>query len=219
MIELLVSLIAGGIISTASLYTVIVSLHFSSNYQDRIDSNQQGRVAMVRVMQVLDSACVAAQVPPVVAGSTATKLVVYSNQSDAATIEPNLVTIQLTGGALTMGTQAWSSGAYPNYSFSGTTANFTLLPHAVQATLNGSGSQPVFQYYGYSAGGVLSTTPYAVPLSAANAATTAEVAVAFQALPTDNWNSLGRGANFNDSAVLRLTPASGDSTASNAPCT
>jgi prepilin-type N-terminal cleavage/methylation domain-containing protein len=219
MIELLVSLIAGGIISTASLYTVIVSLHFSSNYQDRIDSNQQGRVAMVRVMQVLDSACVAAQVPPVVAGSTATKLVVYSNQSDASTIEPNLVTIQLTGGALTMGTQAWSSGAYPNYSFSGTTANFTLLPHAVQATLNGSGSQPVFQYYGYSAGGVLSTTPYAVPLSGANAATTAEVTVAFQALPTDNWNSAGRGANFNDSAVLRLTPASGDSTASNAPCT
>ena len=219
MIELLVSLIAGAIVSTASLYTVIVSLNFSSNYQDRIDSNQQGRLAMVRVMQVLDSACVAAQVPPVVAGSTATKLVVYSNQSDAATIEPNLVTIQLTGGALTMGTQAWSSGAYPNYSFSATTTNFTLLPHAVQATLNGSGSQPVFQYYGYSAGGVLSTTPYAVPLSAANAATTAEVAVAYQALPTDNWNSLGRGANFNDSAVLRLTPASGDSTASNAPCT
>ena len=219
MIELLVSLLAGGIVSTASLYTVIVSLNFSSNYQDRIDSNQQGRVAMVRVMQVLDSACVAAQVPPVVAGSTATKLVVYSNQADGATIEPNLVTVQLTGGALTMGTQAWSSGSYPSYVFSGTTTNFTLLPHAAQATLNGTGSQPVFQYYGYTSGGVLSTTAYSVPLSAANAATTAEVAVAFQALPTDNWTTLGRGANFNDSAVLRLTPASGDSTANNAPCT
>lgn len=219
MIELLVSLLAGGIISTASLYTVIVSLNFSSNYQDRIDSNQEGRLAMVRVMQVLDSACVAAQVPPVVAGSTSTKLVVYSNQSDSATIEPNLVTVQLSGGALTMGTQAWSSGAYPNYAFSATSTNFTLLPHAAQATLNGTGSQPVFQYYGYSAGGVLSTTAYGVPLSAANAATTAEVVVAFQALPSDNWNAQGRGANFNDSAVLRLTPASGDSTATNAPCT
>jgi prepilin-type N-terminal cleavage/methylation domain-containing protein len=219
LIELLVSLLAGGIISTASLYTVIVSLDFSSNYQDRIDSNQQGRIAMTRVMQVLDSACVAAQVPPVVAGSTATKLVVYSNQADGATIEPNLVTVQLASGSLTMATQAWTSGTYPNYAFSGTTTNFTLLPHAAQATLNGTGSQPVFQYYGYSAGGVLSTTPYSVPLSAANAATTAEVSVAFQALPTDNWTTLGRGADFNDSAVLRLTPASGDATASNAPCT
>ena len=219
MLELLVSLLAGGIIATASLYTVIVSLNFSSNYQDRIDSNQQGRLAMVRVMQVLDSACVAAQVPPVLAGSTATKLEVYSNQSDASTIQPNLVTIQLTGGALTMGTQAWSSGAYPNYSFSATTTNFTLIPHAAQATLNGTASQPVFQYYGYSSGGVLSTTPYTVPLSSANAATTTEVVVAFQALPSDNWRSQGRGANFNDSAVLRLTPASGDATATNAPCT
>jgi prepilin-type N-terminal cleavage/methylation domain-containing protein len=219
VIELLMALLAGGIISTASLYTVIVSLNFSSNYQDRIDSNQLGRIAMVRVMQVLDSACVAAQVPPVVAGSTATKLVVYSNQADGATIEPNLVTVQLATGALTMGTQAWSSGAYPNYAFSATTTNFTLLPHAAQATLNGTASQPVFQYYGYGAGGVLSTTPYTVPLSAANAATTAEVVVAFQALPSDNWTSPGRGSKYHDSAVLRLTPSSGDATATNAPCT
>ena len=219
MIEMLVALLAAGIISTASLYTVIISLHFSSNYQDRIDANQQGRIAMVRVIQALQSACVAPQVPPVVAGSTATKLVVYSNQSDAATIQPNLVTIQLASGSLTMGTQAWSSGNYPNYVFSSTVTNFTLLPHAAQATLNGTGSQPVFQYFGYTAGGVLSTTAYAVPLSAANAATTAEVTVAFQALPTDSQSALGRGTNFNDSVVLRLTPASGDATASNAPCT
>ena len=118
-----------------------------------------------------------------------------------------------------MGTQAWASGAYPNYAFSGTTTNFTLLPHAAQATLNGTGSQPVFQYYGYSAGGVLSTTPYAVPLSAPTPPRPPRSSVAFQALPTDNWTALGRGANFNDSAVLRLTPASGDATASNAPCT
>jgi len=219
MIELLVALVAGGIIAAASLQTVVMSVHFSSNYQDRIDSNQQGRLAMARVIQTLDSACVAPQVPPVVAGSTATKLIVYSNQSDAATTEPNLVTIQLTGGALKMSTQAWSSGNYPSYVFSASSTNFTLLPYAAQATLNGTGSQPVFQYYGYGAGGVLSTTPYAVPLSAANAATTAEVAVAFEALPSDNWSALGRGANFNDSIVLRLTPASNDATASNAPCT
>ena len=91
--------------------------------------------------------------------------------------------------------------------------------HAAQATLNGTASQPVFQYYGYTAGGVLASTPYAVPLSAANAASTAMVSVAFEALPADNWSSLGRGADFNDSVVLRLTPASGDATATNAPCT
>ena len=219
MIELLVALAAGGIIATASLYTVIVSIHFSSNYQDRIDANQQGRTAMTSVVQTLQSACVAPQVAPVVAGSTATKLVVYSNQSDAATIEPNLVTIQLANGAFTMGTQAWSSGAYPNYVFSAQSTNFMLLPHAALATLNGTASQPVFQYYGYSAGGVLSSTPYAVPLSVTNASTTAEVVVAFEALPADALSNLGRGADFNDSVVLRLTPASGDATASNAPCT
>jgi prepilin-type N-terminal cleavage/methylation domain-containing protein len=219
IIEVLVATLAGAVVATASLYTVIVSIDFSSNYQDRIDSNQQGRLAMQRVVQALDSACVAPLVPPIVAGSSATKIVFYSNEADAATVEPNLVTVALSGGALTMGTQTWVSGNYPSYAFSSTVSSFTLLPHAAQATLNGIGSQPVFQYYGYTAGGVLSTTPYAVPLSAANAATTAEVAIAFQALPSDNWSATGRGADFDDSVVLRLTPASAAATASNAPCT
>ncbi len=220
MIEVLAALITGAVITTASLYTVIISVHFSSNYQDRIDANQAGRIAMTRVIQALDSACVAAQVPPIVAGSTASKLVFYSNQSDAATVQPNLVTVQLAAnGVLTIGTQAWSSGAYPSYVFSAQTSNFTLLPYAAAATLNGSASQPVFQYFGYTAGGVLSTTPYSVPLSAANASTTAEVSVAFQALPSDARSDLGRGANFHDAVVLRLTPASGNASASNAPCT
>ena len=96
LIELLVALRAGAVISTATLEIVIISLHLSSNYTDRIDANQQGRIAMERITQALTVGCVDARpVPPVVAGSTATQSSSTATSRRRATIQPNLVTIPL----------------------------------------------------------------------------------------------------------------------------
>ena len=96
-----------------------------------------------------------------------------------------------------------------------------LLSHATAANIGGV--QPVFQYYGYTAGGALNTTAFTatstIPLATTDAANTAMVKISFAALPSNNYNAGNRAANIADSVVLRLTPASSGGIASNAPCT
>jgi hypothetical protein len=248
LIELLVASLAGIIVAAATTSIVVASVHFSSNFGNRVDSNQEGRVAMEKITQALNSSCVATGVTPLVgtpaptgmvggvaSGSDASNVVFYSSLSDVPTIEPNEVEISLTGTApsqqLVMYTYTNTNAATtppppPPWTFSTTATpagGFVLLPNAAQATIGGA-VQPVFQYFGYVGSGTsqIQTTPYAVPLSAANAATTAEVTVSFEALPSNkgaNVSAQSAGANLSDSVVLKLTPASSAPNGSNTPCT
>jgi type II secretory pathway pseudopilin PulG len=235
LIELLVATLAGIVVSAATGAIVITSVHFSSNFSDRVDANQQARVAMEKITQALNSSCVATAVPPVVTGGTTnsddTHVFFYSSLSDSPTIKPNLVEVSLSGGQLILTTSPWVSGTAPTpsnptpWTFSTTTppiTNYVLLSHATTATIGGV-VQPVFQYYGYTAGGAISTTPFTAnsttPLATADAANTAMVTISFAALPSDNYNATGRAANITDSVVMRLTPASSGGIASNTPCT
>ncbi|HVC84313.1 MAG TPA: prepilin-type N-terminal cleavage/methylation domain-containing protein [Solirubrobacteraceae bacterium] len=248
LIELLVASLAGIIVSMATGAIVIASVHFSSNFGNRVDSNQEGRVAMEKITQALNSSCVATGVTPLVgtpaptgmvggvaSGSDASNLVFYSALSDSPTIEPNEVVVSLTGTApsqqLVMFTYTNTKAGTtppppPPWTFSTTptpSGGFVLLPNAAQATIGGS-VVPVFQYFGYAGSGTsqINTTPYAVPLSATDAATTAEVTISFEALPSNrgaNVNAPSAGANLSDSVVLKLTPASSAPNGSNTPCT
>ena len=177
LIELLTALLLSTIVAMATLAIVIVSVHFTSNFNDRVDANQQGRLAMEKITQALNSSCVATNTPPVVAGSDASHVVFYSSLTDAPAINPSQVTVTYASGAqngtLTMYTAPWASGTSAATWTFGTQSAFTLLAHVTQATISGA-TTPVFQYYGYTAGGAISTTPYTVPLSAPNASTTAD---------------------------------------------
>lgn len=228
LVELLVALVLGIVVSTAMLGIVIISVHFTSNYDDRVDANQQGRIAMQKIVQALGSSCVSSSLPPVLpntvdsantvaATSDASDLWFYSSLSDGATVTPNLVDISLTGGSLVMNTYAYSSthGSAPDWVFSTTPTPFTLLAYATNEVLNGT-TLPVFEYYGLNASGTISTIPFAVPLSSANAAATAMVTINFEAIPSDDWTAQGRTASFSNSVILRLTPPSSSSTT---PCT
>ncbi len=211
LIELMVALVIGIVVSTATLAIVITSVHLSSNYNDRVDANQQGRTAMLQITQALNSSCVASAVAPILSASDSSDVWFYSVLGDSPTINPNKVEISLTGGSLVMKTYPYASGTAPNWVFSGTATTFTLLQYA-----QASGSTPVFQYFGYS-GGALSTTAYSASPLGSNAATTAEVQINFIASPSDNWTAQNRTASFSDAVVLRLATASGS--ANNLPCT
>jgi prepilin-type N-terminal cleavage/methylation domain-containing protein len=214
LIELMVALVIGIVVSTATLAIVITSVHFSSNYTDRVDANQQGTIAMEKIAQQLNSSCVASSLPPILSASDASDVWFYSLLGDSPTIQPNEVEISYTGGSLVMNTYTYVSGTAPSsWTFSSTPTKLVLVQNAAQV-----GSTPIFQYFGYGSSGVLSTTPYTLSttLGTTNAATTAEVTITFQANPSDNWTALGRPASFNDSVVLRLSPAS--SSATNLPC-
>jgi len=218
LIELMVATMLGLIVSGATLAIVISAVHLSSNFGDRVDATQEGRTAISRIVQELDSSCVAATVAPILATSDANDLWFYSSfgiaAPDAPTILPNEVEISYTSNSLVMWISAnTGSGNTPaTWTFAAPT-KFVLLPNALQ-----NGTTPIFQYFGYS-GSSLSTTPYAIgagTLGSTNAATTAEVQINFTAEPTDANTAQGRPASFSDAAVLRLSPAS--SSASNLPC-
>ncbi|MGA3363032.1 MAG: prepilin-type N-terminal cleavage/methylation domain-containing protein [Solirubrobacteraceae bacterium] len=214
LIELMVATVIGIIVSAATLAIVIVSVDFSSNLGDRVNATQQGTVAMEKITQALNSSCVSSSLSPILATSDANDVWFYSLLGDNPTIQPNEVEIQLSGGSLLMNTYAWVSGTAPgSWTFSSTPSSFVLLQNAAQA-----GSTPVFQYYGYGSNGVLSAVPYTLSptLGASNATSTAEIAINFQANPSDNWTALGRPSDFSDAVVLRLSPAS--SSTADMPC-
>lgn len=230
LVELMIASVAG-IIVTAALGAIVIStVKFSSNYTDRVDANQEGAVAMEKITQALNSSCVASQVPPVVStGSTGaytsndTQMYFYSSLSDGPVIAPNLDEVALTNGQLVMNTYAPNpGGSAPSatntnpWTFGSTGPTFTLLPDATQ-TVNSGTTVPVFQYYGYS-GASIASTPFTTPLSTTNAALTAEVVISFHALPSDNNTTTNRGADLTNSVVLRLTPASAITGATNSPC-
>jgi Tfp pilus assembly protein PilW len=238
LLELLVATAAGIIVTAAMGAIVIVSVHFTSNTNDRVDANQEGRTAMAQITQALNSSCVSAGVPPIQPNSDANDLIFLSALSDAPSINPNLLTVQLSGGALTMLTNAnvvgstGATGATGSTGATGTTAvdgwtvasapttSFTLLPHAANAVVNGA-TVPVFQYYAYnSTTGTISNnvTPSSGQTLGSNASNVVEVIISYQALPSDNWNATGRPSNISDSVVLRLTPASASAATGYAPC-
>ena len=245
LIELLVASVAGIVVTAAMGAIVITSVHFSSNYNDRVDANQEARTAMEKITQSLNSSCVAGQVPPIQStGATGppgnpaisdgshlwfyTAVAPQSAVTDGFVINPYLAEVYLSGNQLNESAYPWLSGTAPAptnatpWTFQwGSPQNFTLLPSVTYAPALGSTGTtgPIFQYYGYQAGtGTVNTTPFSTPLSTANAAATAQVVISFRTIPADNFNAGGRATDLSDSVVLRLTPASSQSAVTNAPC-
>jgi len=235
LIELLVSILMGVVVAGAAMAILIISYSLSSQSNDRIDANQQGRLAMTKITQALNSSCVADATPPVlsanVAGgaSNASQITFYSSLTDGPNVTPNEVTIALTGGALMMYTYPYeasgSTGAtdansgQSSWLWSTTPTDFTLLPYAATATVN-SASQPVFEYWDYNSSDALQQIAIgAGNLTSAEAQTVAAVTINFEALPSDDYTADDRGVDFTDSVALRLTPVSSDASASATPCT
>jgi Tfp pilus assembly protein PilW len=221
LVELLVAMSMGIVVSTAALGIVIISGQLSSNYQDRIDANQQGRLAMERVTQALGSSCFAASVTPVLAGSSATQIWFYTSNKDIPEIIPTEDTISIQSNALLL-TSYTTTGAGGTWTLNTTgPTNFTLLQFAGLATVNGVANTPLFQYYDYNPIGQPALIPLsgAATLTAAQAATVVMVTVSFRAYPTDDYSTNNRTADFTDSVILRLSPASTAAGASNSPCT
>ena len=232
LIELLVATIMGVVVAGAAMAILIISYSLSSQNNDRIDANQQGRLALTRITQALGSSCVAASTPPIlsanVAGgaSNSSQVTFYSSLTDGPVVTPNEVTIALTGGALMMYTYPYvtTGGSYANsgqtsWTWSTTPTSFTLLPYATTATIGGS-TQPVFEYWDYNSSDALQAISIGSgSLTSAEASTVAAVTINFKALPSDDYTADDRGVNYTDTVALRLTPVSSDASASTTPCT
>ncbi len=221
LVEVMIAMAIGLVVSTAALAALIVSVHLSSNYTDRVEANQTGRLAMEKITQALNSSCVTTNQAPVLAGSTPTKLMFYSTIYDVPGTVPDEFTISLPvsqpnqAAAFTMIDQPLS-GTAPNWVPSGPSSSFPLAQWAAQ-----SPGTPVFQYFGYASNGTISTTAFPLTngvLSTTQAAATAEVAINYQVWPSDNWSANSRPVDFSDEVTFRLTPPSSSAGAANLPC-
>jgi prepilin-type N-terminal cleavage/methylation domain-containing protein len=230
LIELLLATAAGLVVCAAAFAIVVSSLHFSTGDSERVDSDQQGSVAMDKIVQALNSSCVVgAGVSPVVGvtgtsgatGSTGAppssddSLTLYSSLTDAPTMnDPNEVRIYLSSpsGPLDMATYPWvASGSTGSYAATPSSTS-VLIPHAATpgSTPTHNSTTPIFTYYGYdpTAGTLSDQYPSSSGLGATNAATTAEVGINFQSQPSDGSNPTGGSVDLSDAVVLRLTSVS-----------
>jgi type II secretory pathway pseudopilin PulG len=242
LIELVMATAAGLVVCAAALAIVVSSLSFANGDSERIDSNQQGSVAMEKIVQALSSSCVVGYgISPIVgatgassatgstgvAPSSGDTLTFFSSLSDSPNINPSEISVYLTSpeGPLVMATypeqsSTGASGA-TTYSYAATPATtFTLVSHAAPpgTTPTQASTTPIFTYYGYNvAAGTLtqqySPSPYSTsPLGASGASGTVEVGINFQSQPGDGNNQLGGSADLSDNVVLRLTAVANGAT-------
>ena len=236
LIELMMATAAGLVVCLTAFTILLTSLQFAQADSDRVDADQQGSVAMERIVQALASSCVAGQgsspvigspadltgtgpylittprVPPytVTGGgpaSSASSITFLSTLSDLPNADPNEVTIYLSGsGSLMMATYPPVITTPPSWTFAASPSSTVTL--LARAAL-APGQTGIFSYYGYDVTSDALVDSYSASpnVSQANAANVAKVGIQFQAQPTDTNSSTGSAVNVADTVVLRLSAA------------
>jgi Tfp pilus assembly protein PilW len=175
LIETLVAMIAGVVVTGAVLEIFMVSLHQTSRLTDYVQATQLGRSAMTHIVDELHSACISREFAPIQEKSNANELIFrngYSeeaflpNAKEAETKEASLTQKKGAGvfehqivwsksaGTLTDYIYKTTSGEWPTYVFpevTSTHANATPTT-GIQLASNvteASGSTPIFKYYMY----------------------------------------------------------------------
>jgi len=243
LIELLVAMSLGILVSGIALSLLNFTTADVTRISERVHVDQTARTALEKLMLALHSSCLTAKSDPIRPGTSATKLKFLSETSaENEHGEPSaaLPTIRLheivytAGSGKTEGTlteNSWpSTGVPPSYVFNEKeTPTKRKLLTGLQQTENAKKELvPIFQYYRYyretdakATLGVLYPTAMAGEITS-EAPNVAKVTVNFTAVPEGKENkvntSFGGGRPFaiEDSAILRLSPSSEES--SNLPC-
>jgi type II secretory pathway pseudopilin PulG len=230
LVELLVSMMGAIVVMSGIVVVMTTALHQQSRIADRVEANQRVRPVMTRMVQQLHSACVAQHVVPVIADGTSSgpnasssnQITFLTKSSTAATPIAQQVTptpekhvITLSGSTLTESVYLATAGSQPGpWTFSGSPSSTRQVLTDVSAPSGG-----MFKYYRFT-NGALSTTPEAVPLTAAAAPFVSIVDIGMVAAPNGGASSLDTKSpiTLNDSVDLRLENAGQYPNQENQPC-
>jgi hypothetical protein len=219
IVELMVAMVASLAMLTAILALVQVATHGQRRVASHVAANQRGRPVLTNIMDALHSGCVSRGVAPVLAGSSDSSMSFLSKSGATVSPSPDKRVVTLSGTTLSESVYEPIGGAAPNWTFEATPSTRQLLT-GVSAGSAGSppANVPLFRYYAY-VGGQVSATPLVTPLSADDAARTVQVTVAFSSSAGSGTASDAKEPiTLSDSAILRLEPASEDSSEVNLPC-
>lgn len=236
LVELVVASAAAVVVMFGACSLVIMALHTTSRVSDRVEAAQTSRTAMEQLVQELSSGCLVNDVSPVqattatgitpVVNSDGRDLVFVSGLGDSANITPTEHVISVQSGALVDTAYSNTGGSPPalstpaTWTFSSTPSMRRVL---VQRVAQINASTPLFQYFSYSnpnnptANSLDGALPLsATPISASDAASVAQVNIAWEVTPHDGQSDASRLVDMQDSVVFRDTPAGTSGT--NYPC-
>jgi prepilin-type N-terminal cleavage/methylation domain-containing protein len=201
LIELLAAMLVAGILLTAVMNVFINGVKGASRVQDRVDSQQRGRLAMDRVTSLLSSqVCLSSSIPPVVGGTSTDKSVTFYGDLQGASNTPSRYTLTWSAAAKTLTeyqyTAASGSLTSPPIVWSGTPAVTRLIASNVWPAQDDAGTDlPVFSYYRFEADGTVNlANPIALngssQLALADADDVVQVGVAFRVVPAKSITSV-----------------------------
>jgi prepilin-type N-terminal cleavage/methylation domain-containing protein len=237
LIELLVSMLVATVITGAAFSFLIFTTEDVSHITARVSVDQNGRVALQRVMSYLHSACFAPSVTPIQLGSNENTVIFFTatgEQSALSTIEKHEVIFtkgtSTTEGTLVekiyLGTTSYVFPSSPN-------STYKLLTGVQPSKYGSEAATPIFRYYRYYYPGASlpqgqSVTPYGeIDPEAIKTVTAAEIPYITKV--TMNFTLAPEGkevVSFNhdrpvaleDSTIFRLAPSSEASSNLNPPC-
>jgi Tfp pilus assembly protein PilW len=242
LIETLVAMVTGLIVTGALFAILEVSLQQTARLTDVAQASQLGRTTLTRLVDELHSACLAPEFKPVQEGSTAKELIVvdaYSENAEITTAREDKIVWNETTKTLTDYARSSSSeSVWPNFKF---TAAFpstgTVIGEDVAQTENSKKEVlPIFAYYSYaekastSPTAALSTLNEAEPLTGtltkekAEAEKAAAVNINFTTAPTGGAGEGSKAvqadasAPFTSQVTFAFSAPSSEATIADAPC-
>ncbi len=214
LVELMVAIMAGLVILSALTMVILTTMHGSARVTARVEATQRARIALVRLMQELHSACVTPEVAPVKAGSEGNSLIFIHQTGSAVQPMPIYSVVSYSKETLTQQDYA-ATGVAPKWG-KGAAIGLpqTLLTHVSPIPSASS----IFSYYRYE-NGAIAKAPQKTPLVETEAALTVEVHAALTAAPESTpVPDAGASAEIENSATLRLTPPSFNEGSPSKPC-
>ncbi len=247
LIETLVAILTG-IVVTAALFAILeVSLHQSARAADVVQASQLGRATMTHMVDELRSSCLASEFTPIQEKSSNTELYFrnsYSEKAVPTSASEHKISWNEKTGVLTDYTYPSTGGLWPNFTYSttespagGTQIGEHIAAQGTTTVKNKEGKSetiptPIFRYYKYAtkAGNVEEDTNLPVgtltPIELGSkeelktkAPEVAAVLISIRAGATDGlYTTKGGVADFSNQVTLAFTAPNPEKTIEDGPC-
>jgi type II secretory pathway pseudopilin PulG len=214
LIEMLVSVAAGIILIFATLGAFDASVRQSAAATDRVEATQNGRIAMEKLLQELNSSCVWSTAPPVQAGSDGSHIWFLTAFSSTPLPNPILHQVWLApGGVLddasyTLIDPLTPPGNWASSAFNTTPTRTNVFARGISFT---SGTNSIFTYYQYVNGHLALDSAHllSAPLNTVTAPLVGAVTIGYAIAPSSNSSQADRTINLTDTADLAPPPGPG----------